>query len=91
MIVVITSWAPTVAFSRPAIPAQSAPARVAAAMAMITCTGPGRPANQTPNWTPTIAPTVYWPLPPMLKRPQRNANATAIPVRISGVTMISVC
>ena len=27
----------------------------------------------------------------MLKRPQRKAKATAIPVRISGVTMISVC
>ena len=31
MIVVITSWAPTVAFRKPAIPAQAAPARVAAA------------------------------------------------------------
>ena len=34
---------------------------------------------------------MYWPWPPMLNRPQRNANATARPVRISGVVMISVC
>jgi hypothetical protein len=27
----------------------------------------------------------------MLKRPQRNANATASPVRISGVVVSSVC
>jgi len=38
-----------------------------------------------------IAPTMNWPLPPMLKRPARNAKATARPVRISGVVMISVC
>ena len=36
-------------------------------------------------------PTRYWPWPPMLNRPQRNANATARPVRISGVVRISVC
>jgi hypothetical protein len=29
-----------------------------------------------------IAPTMYWPWPPMLNRPQRKANATARPVRI---------
>ena len=34
---------------------------------------------------------MYWPWPPMLNRPQRNANATARPVRISGVVWISVC
>ena len=34
---------------------------------------------------------MYWPWPPMLNRPQRNANATARPVRISGVVTISVC
>ena len=34
---------------------------------------------------------MYWPLPPMLKSPARKANATARPVRISGVVMISVC
>jgi len=33
----------------------------------------------------------YWPWPPMLKRPQRNAKATASPVRISGVVVSSVC
>jgi hypothetical protein len=33
----------------------------------------------------------YWPLPPMLNRPQRNANATASPTRISVVVRMSVC
>ena len=32
-----------------------------------------------------MSPTRYWPWPPMLNRPQRNANATASAVRISGV------
>ena len=36
-------------------------------------------------------PTQYWPWPPMLKSPQRNANATARAVRISGVMRMSVC
>ena len=91
MIVVITSWAPVVALRNPAIPAQAAPASVAASIAMITCSGPGSPLNQIPNWTATSAPTVYWPFPPMLKSPHRKAKATARPVRISGVTMIRVC
>src|SRR5688500_11055606 len=34
---------------------------------------------------------MYWPLPPMLKSPQRNAQATATPVSIRGVTISSVC
>ena len=34
---------------------------------------------------------MYWPWPPMLNRPQRKANATARPVRISGVAIRSVC
>ena len=33
----------------------------------------------------------YWPWPPMLNSPQRNANATARPVRISGTVRMSVC
>ena len=37
MIVVITSWAPTVAFRKPAIPAQIAPASVAATIPISTC------------------------------------------------------
>ena len=35
MIVVITSWAPTVALSTPAIPAQRAPASAAATIASV--------------------------------------------------------
>ena len=37
MIVEITSWAPTVALRKPAIPAQSAPASVAAPIASRMC------------------------------------------------------
>ena len=37
MIVVITSWAPTVAFITPAIPAQAAPASVAPITAIRMC------------------------------------------------------
>jgi hypothetical protein len=48
-------------------------------------------ANDEPTQTATTAPTMNWPLPPMLKRPALNANATARPVRISGVVMSSVC
>jgi hypothetical protein len=40
------------------------------------------PANDEPIQTAMIAPTRYWPWPPMLNIPQRNANATASPVRI---------
>ena len=43
------------------------------------------PLNDEPIQTASTAPTMYWPWPPMLKRPQRNANATARPVRISVV------
>ena len=39
MIVVITSWAPTVAFRKPAIPAQTAPAAAAPATASRMCAG----------------------------------------------------
>ncbi len=49
------------------------------------------PSNDEPTQTAANEPTRYWPWPPMLNRPQRNANATARPVRISGVVMISVC
>ena len=49
------------------------------------------PANDEPTHTAMKAPTRYWPWPPMLNSPQRNANATARPVRISGVVRISVC
>ena len=49
------------------------------------------PANDEPIQTARIAPTRYWPWPPMLNRPQRKANATASPARISGVVAISVC
>jgi len=49
------------------------------------------PAHEEPTHTATIAPVMYWPCPPMLKRPQRNANDTASPVRISVVVSSSVC
>ena len=79
------------AFSSPAIPAQAAPARQAATTASTMCGKPGIPPNDEPTHTAAIDPTMYWPWPPMLNRPARNANATASPTRISGVVRISVC
>ena len=49
------------------------------------------PSNDEPTQTAPMPPMMYWPWPPMLNRPQRKANATARPVRISGVVQISVC
>ena len=51
MIVVITSWAPTVAFRKPAIPAQAAPASAARAIATTMCSLPPRPAHEEPTQT----------------------------------------
>ena len=90
MIVTITSWAPTVALSSPAMPAHSAPASAPSTSARTMWTTPGRPSRDEPIQTPTNDPIRYWPFPPMLKRPQRNANATARPVRISVVVRTSV-
>ena len=53
--------------------------------------GSACPSNDEPTQTAPMLPTRYWPWPPMLNRPARNANATARPVRISGVVRISVC
>ena len=55
------------------------------------CGSAGHDSNQIPTWTAATVPTMYCPCPPMLKRPPRNANATAIPVRSSGVIWMSVC
>ncbi len=49
------------------------------------------PGSEEPTQAATVGPTMYWPWPPMLNRPQRKANATARPQRISGVVSISVC
>ena len=49
------------------------------------------PANDTPTQFATKSPTKYWPCPPMLNIPHRNANATASPVRMSVVVCRSVC
>jgi hypothetical protein len=46
--------------------------------------------NETPIQLAQIRPTMYCPLPPMLKRPQRKANATASPQRIRVVVWRSV-
>ena len=91
MIVVITSCAPTVAFIRPAIPAQSAPASVAAKMHSRMCGSGLMLAKSWPSQFATYSPTKYWPWPPMLNMPQRKAKATASPQRISVVVCSSVC
>ena len=91
MIVVITSWAPTAAFRKPAIAAQAAPASAAAAIARKMCVGLARSTHTEPTHVAMSAPTMYWPWPPMLKSPHRNANATASPVRMSVDVVINVC
>jgi hypothetical protein len=91
MIVEITSLAPVVARSRPAIPPHAAPAAHAASMHRTMCSRLGIPENDEPTQTAANVPTRYCPWPPMLNRPQRNANATARPVSISGAAVISVC
>ena len=91
MIVEITSWAPTVAFNRPAMPAHAAPASAPITSTSRTCRNGLRLANEEPSQTAKIVPARYWPCPPMLNIPQRNANATARAVRMIGVVVSSVC
>src|SRR5947209_14563505 len=91
MIVEITSFAPVVAFRTPAIPAQTAPAAAAATIANAMWSTDGIPTKDEPIQTAMIHPTVYWPWPPMLNMPARNANATARPTRSNDVALSSVC
>ena len=55
-------------------------------------TTPGSEANCDPAHPAVSAPTRSWPWAPMLNSPVRNAIATEIPVRISGIaeTIVSV-
>ena len=48
MIVVMTSWAPTVALRIPAMPAHAAPASAAAITANMMCTNEFIPSNDEP-------------------------------------------
>ncbi len=84
MMVVMTSWAPVFALSRPAIPPQMAPPTMPATIARIRWNGVGRP-----TWIPTqvaaIPPISIWPWAPMLNSPARNPSATPRLARISGV------
>ena len=92
MIVEITSCAPTVALRTPAIPAYAAAASVPPTIAIRMCgSGAHARAETTPSQLATSSPTKYWPWPPMLNIPQRKANATARPVRMSVVVASSVC
>ncbi len=91
MIVEITSCAPTVALRMPAIPAQTAPASVPATRHSSTCRNGFSVVNDAPSQTANVVPARYWPWPPMLNMPQRNANATARPVMMIGVVWSSVC
>ena len=87
----MTSWAPTVAFRNPAMPAHRPPTIAAATMATVTCRNPGSESSDVPIQTAAIVPTMYCPCPPMLNSPQRKAKATASPVRTSTVNWMSVC
>ena len=55
------------------------------------CRKPGNCGSDEPTQRPMIDPTRYWPWPPILNIPQRNANETASPVKTSGTQKISVC
>ncbi len=91
MIVEITSWAPTVAFRKPAIPAQTAPPSIPMTVASRMWRNGFIPENDEPIQTAQMLPTMYCPCPPMLNIPQRKAKATARPVRMSVVVTMSVC
>ena len=92
MIVVMTSCAPTVPFKMPAMPAMAAPPSIPARMAMTMRSQPGMLAGScVATRTAAMEPARYWPWPPMLKSPHRNANATASPVSTSATHRISVC
>ena len=67
------------------------PASAPATRQTVTCRNGLSPENDEPSQTAKYEPTRYWPWPPMLNRPQRNANATARPVRMIGVVRSSVC
>ncbi len=90
MIVEITSWVPTAAFSQPAIAAQAPPITAASTIEMMMWSTGFMLVNEVATHTAMTAPTVYWPWAPMLKRPTLNANATESPVRISGAVATSV-
>ena len=76
------------------MPASAAPASIAPRIETMISSRPGRLTtfgSSVAISTAAIEPERYWPLPPMLKRPQRNANATARPVSTSAVQSSSVC
>ena len=73
------------------MPAYAAPATAATTIASTTCSGPFIVRKDEPIQRAKIDPTMYWPCPPMLKRPLRNANATASPQSSSDVVSSSVC
>ena len=73
------------------MPAHNPPAIAAATPATVTCRNAGSESREVPIHTAVTVPTMYCPCPPMLNSPQRNANATASPVRTSTVNWMSVC
>jgi hypothetical protein len=94
MIVEITSWAPTVALRIPAMPAMAPPATIPATRQTRMRGSPGMSTtlvSSPATRTAVIEPARYWPWPPMLKSPHRNAKATARPVSTSGTQRMRVC
>ncbi len=92
MMVVMTSCAPVLALSAPATAPRSAPAAAAASPAARTASGAGVAAGSEAPMTPQASDaTAICPSPPMLKRPPRNATATASPVKTSGVARKTTC
>jgi len=88
MIVTITSCAPVAALSRPAMPAQTAPAATPAIIATSMWIGQGISGPKPIQPAAADAASIC-PRPPMLNSPARNARATPRPAPISGVARFS--
>ena len=76
------------------MPAMKAPASIAAMIETTMRSTRGRSTtsgSSVATRTAAVEPARYWPVPPMLNRPQRKAKATARPVRTSAVHRMSVC
>ena len=85
MIVLITSCEPNRALSAPGIAPHTAPAPIAAIIAIGIRTNPGNFVKVIPTQAAANAPTYNCPSAPMFNNPHLNASATARPVKISGV------
>ena len=90
MMVVITSWAPVLAFRNPGTAPQIAPPAMPARTINKRWIGPGSPGKEKAAAAAAFPPTVICPSAPMLNRPARNPMATDRPARINGTALTTV-